>query len=654
MDYIKEFILKLKKEDYLFNIITAICTGLAAGFACVVLISGINSLTEFMTAIITKTTWLCFILPTAGALLVGPIIKFISPEIKGGGVSNVISSTILNNGRVRFITPVTKIIASILTIGSGGSAGREGPAVQIGSGIGSMIAQILGLNERKTLTLLAAGAAAGISAVFNAPIAGVMFATEIIMRRFGVKEFGSVIIASVSSSMVTHSFFGNDRIFEIPDCKINSNAELVLYCLLGILCAPLAFSFVKILDKTETIFEKIKVPSLLKPAIGGLLCGSFLYFTPQIYGTGFPAISGAINGEFTITMIIILIVAKIFATSCTIGSGGSGGIFAPLLFVGAFFGNIFEKTCSFMFPASAEKSAVYPLVAMGATFAAVSKAPITSILLLFEITGNYNIVLPTLIAVIASTIAANKIFKESIYTYKLASEGVNTNEILSRTFLDNIRIEEVMLPENKILKVPASMPIRDLEAYFHMNNSQRSLVIDSKGKLYGTVGIRDLYKKPDKIDSGIVADISTTKVFTIRPDDSIEDATIIFGSKAFHTLPVVDVFDRKKIVGLLRREDVVELYSNIMKKKYSDVESDKKNINSVCAELLELRVGKNFKCIGAKIVALPLPEKCSIVTIFRNNEQIIPNPQTIIESGDELVFLCPNADKVIKALRGET
>ncbi len=652
IDYAKGLISKLKKEEYFFAIVMALSVGVITGFASVGFILVLNQLHGFLNGLAMERNFIYFLLPAVGGLLVGPIIRFVAPEAKGHGVSNVIVAVSLERGKIRPIVAFAKMVSSTLSIGSGGSCGREGPIVQIGPAIGSACSQCLGLNERRTITLLASGAAAGISATFNAPIAGVIFATEIIMKKAGVKEFGSIVVASVASSVISHSFLGDSPAFLLSKYEYTPS-ELPFYLLLGALCAVIAISFTWIFHKTENIFEKIKIDWTFKPAIGGFFCGIFLYITPEIYGSGFPAITHALEGSFPIKMLLILLVAKVFATSFTLGSGGSGGLFAPLLFLGAVCGGLFEKIAFSIFPSVVSGHGAYAVVGMAAFFAAAAHSPVTSIILIFEMTRDYNMILPLMFATVFATVVANKISKSNIYNSKLLAMGIDPDELSGKNLFERISVEEAMIPETHLVKVPAYMPIRDLESYFHMKDVKRCLVIDSLGKLFGIVNIKDLYKRQNIIDTGIIADICSQKVVTMRADDSLEDATMVFGHEPYHTIPVVDSFDSKKIVGLLRREDIISAYSNALKNKnvMDRFLKSRKIEKATSAELLEIRVSANYKCVGKKLSDTKLPNKCTVVTIFRNKEQIIPDGKTEIIAGDNLVILCSDADKVIKILR---
>lgn len=643
-----------RQDDFAFMIFSGFFVGLFAALASVIFIFLLSEMHIYLDNLASSKTYLYFILPAIGGLLVGPIIKYVSPEAKGHGVPNVIMAVSLERGKIRPVVALTKIVASILTIGTGGSCGREGPVVQIGAAIGSWFSQLLGLTERRTINLLAAGAAAGISATFNAPIAGVLFATEVIMKKAGVREYGSIVVASVISSVISRSFLGDSPAFYLGNYSFDY-IELPLYILLGALSALIASVFTKTLHKTENLFESLKkVDTVFKPALGGLACGIFLFIAPEIYGSGFNAIQKSLDGNFTIKFLLILLASKIIATAFTLGSGGSGGVFAPLLFVGAVFGALFDKLSSGIFPSIVSQNGAYAVVGMAAVFGAAAKSPVTSIMLVFELSRDYNIILPLMLATIVAILISHKISSENIYTSKLTQMGIDPEALETKNLLENIAVKDAMIPENHIVKIPAYMPIRDLEAYFHMKEVKRAVVVDSSSKLFGMVNIKDIYKKPEVIDTAIVADICSKKIVAIRADDSLEDAALLFGSEPYHTIPVVDTFDSKKILGLLRREDIVSAYSNALKNKnvMEKYLKSRKIQKAVTAELLEVKIGANYKCAGLKISEIKLPEKSNVITIFRRNEQIIPDGNTVIEVGDTLIILCSESNKVIKTLKG--
>ncbi|MEI6899952.1 MAG: chloride channel protein, partial [Bacteroidota bacterium] len=391
----------MKKADFTFMIIFSLIVGIATGLLAVYFIKAIFLLTDLFKGMALEKNWLYIFLPAMGGLIIAPIFRFLAPEAKGHGVPDVILTVAAGRGLIRPIVVFAKSIGSIITISTGGSVGREGPIVQIGAGIGSSVAQLLKLNEGKTISLLGCGAAAGLSATFNAPIAGVIFVTEVIMRKASLREFTSVVVASVSASAISRAMLGDDPAFHIdlPFFQMKSSWELSLFLLLGIVSALIGVLFIKTLLYSEETFEKAKkIPNILKPAFGGLIFGLLLYSLPQLYGPGFPIIEKSLNGDLILPLLVVLIFAKIIATSICVGSGSSGGVFAPALFIGSMTGGAFGKVVKDFFPNFVTEPRVYAIVGMAAVFGAAARAPVTAIIIIFEMTRNYQIILPLMFA----------------------------------------------------------------------------------------------------------------------------------------------------------------------------------------------------------------------------------------------------------------
>ncbi len=648
---------EIKKADFTFMIIFSLIVGTATGLLAVYFIKAIFLLTDFCKGMAMERNWLYIFLPALGGLIIAPIFRFLAPEAKGHGVPDVILTVAAGRGLIRPIVVFAKSIGSIITISTGGSVGREGPIVQIGAGVGSSIAQFLRLNESKTITLLGCGAAAGLSATFNAPIAGVIFVTEVIMRRAGLREFSSVVVASVSASVVSRSMLGDDPAFHInlPTFQMSSSWELSLFLLLGIVSAIAGVLFIKTLLYSELTFEKAKVPTMLKPALGGLMFGFLLYFLPQLYGPGFPAMEKVLNGdlEFTLPLLLILVFAKIAGTSTCIGAGASGGVFAPALFIGAMTGGAFGKIVEDLFPKFVTEPRVYAIVGMAAVFGAAARAPVTAIIIIFEMTRNYQIILPLMFATVIAVVIAEWLNKESIFTCQLAAKGIDVSSVENKPILEMIKVEEAMLPIDKCLTVPAYMPLRDLESYLHENDSRRSLVVDSHGGLYGIVTLQDLYKRTDLLDTGIVADICTRKLLTAYPSDTLEDAMLILGGEDIQSIPIIEYSGRKKCLGVLRRRDLVTAYSEaLLKSEKRKQFIQKLKFKKVTrTEFVEYELNLEDSSAGKKICELKLPPNCNIVTIYRHKELIVPKGQTELQAGDLLVAVVENQDEFISSLQ---
>lgn len=635
----------------------AVIIGVGAGFGAILFrwMIGFFHLIAFdggKTALGFMDKYYIILIPAAGGLAVGIIIHFVGRETKGHGVPEVMEAVAIHGGRIRPIVVLGKCLASSIGIGTGGSVGREGPIVQIGSALGSTIGQVLHLSERRMRNLVACGAAGGIAATFNAPIAGVVFALEIILRDFTIRTFSTIVIASVTATVISRIFLGNNPSFMVPPYSLISPWELALYLVLGLLAGFVAILYVRTLYKTEDLFDSFKFPEYLKPAIGGLLIGAIGLYLPQIFGVGYEAIDLALAGKMTLGLLAILVIAKIAATSITIGSGSSGGIFAPSLFIGAMLGGAFGTVAHTWFPDITASSGAYALVAMGAVFAGAAKAPITSILILFEMTQDYRIILPLMFATVVSTVVADLMDRESIYTHKLKRRGVEFHSQKDLELLSAIQVEEAMKPLSKLTTVTPDTPIEEVAKLFQETFHHGFAVVDKWGKLYGVVTLHDLEQvlKLKKLE-GTVADICTTRVMTVYPDDTLEEVMKRFGAMDIGRLPVVDRADPKRLLGMLRWSDIVRSYSYVLldtgeRRDHMELLRVEK---ATGAHLIEMALTRNDASVGKTLKELALPPDCVIVSILRGRRITVPRGDSRLREGDKIVALAtPEAEKILK------
>jgi chloride channel protein, CIC family len=308
-------------------------------------------------------------IPAIGGLIVGVTVYFFASEAKGHGVPEVMLAVAVSGSKIRPRVAAIKALVSSICIGSGGSVGREGPIVQISSALGSTIGQVFQLSEDKKRILIACGAAGGIAATFNAPIAGIFFGLEVILREYGTRYFSSVVLSAVTATIISRTFLGSNPAFITPPYELLNSYDILFYFILGFLAALVAWVFIKALYKCEDIFDAIRIPYFIKPAIGGLLLGVIGLYFPQIFGVGYPAIEKALNGQLGPMIVFGLISLKIIATSLTLGSGGSGGVFAPSLFIGAMLGSSFGSFIHLILPEVAISTGAFALVGMAAVFA---------------------------------------------------------------------------------------------------------------------------------------------------------------------------------------------------------------------------------------------------------------------------------------------
>ncbi len=499
------------------------------------------------------------LLPVIGGLLVGLIIHFFAREAKGHGVPEVMAAVAAKGGRIRARVSVAKAVASSLCIGSGGSVGREGPIVQIGSAIGSTAGQWLRLPEDWLRTLVACGAAGGISATFNAPIAGVFFALEVILGRFMTRSFGFVVISSVVADVVAHAFLGDTQSFVVPAYELVTAWEIPIYVVLGIAAAVVALAFIYVLYKSEDIFDGWRFPPYLKPAFGGIIIGLIGLYSLDLFGVGYGGVERALHGDIALSTLLILGALKLIATSVTIGSGGSGGIFAPCLFLGAMFGGAFGEMAHRIFPTITAPSGAYAVVGMAAVFAGAARAPITAIIILFEMTRDYSIILPLMLAVVISTVVSRAFNPETIYTTKVRREGIDLRRYEDVDVMRSITVAEAMTRD--FPTVLGKMPVTELMTKLARSGHHGFPVVDEDARLCGVVTLADVESATTSESGELrVEDIAMKSPIVAYPDQSLYEALLKLGAKDVGRIPVVDRNDTTKLLGVLRRHDIIRAY----------------------------------------------------------------------------------------------
>ena len=512
-------------------------------------------------------------IPSLGGLLVGIIVRFGASEAKGHGVPEVMEAVALRSGRIRKRVAAAKIMASAICIGSGGSVGREGPIVQIGSSLASTVSQLFNVSRMKQRTMVGCGAAAGIAATFNAPIAGVLFALEILLGDFGIGAFSPVVLSSVTATTISRHYFGDFPAFTIPTYHLETLWEFAIYPFLGLFAGLVAVLFVVTLYKTEDLFDAVPLPQWLKPALGGLLLGLILIKFPHVFGVGYGAINEALFNRLPGMFLFFLVFLKIAATSITLGTGGSGGIFAPSLFIGAMAGGFFGWIANLFFPALTASPAAYALVGMGAVVAGTTHAPITAIIIIFEMSGNYKIILPMMITCILSTILASSLKKGSIYTIKLLRRNVDISGGMEQNILRSMEVGGFMT-ENPPT-VPEGMNLLHLITTLKEEDVSYLHVVNENNDLTGIISFRDirpLFEEEDLHLLVVAKDVATDNPKTVRAHDSILTALQTMSSLGVSQLPVVGGENGKKVIGILRDKDVIAAYDKAIIRREIETE----------------------------------------------------------------------------------
>jgi CIC family chloride channel protein len=560
-------LLYIRHSETSFLLFFSIAVGVCSGFGAIFFRWLINS---FRVLFFEKSSDILYfmgsyyviLVPAIGGLIVGPLVYFLAREAKGHGVPEVMLAVASAGGRIRPRVALIKTLASSICIGSGGSVGREGPIVQIGSTLGSSLGQFFRLSEEKIKILVACGAAGGIAATFNAPLAGIFFALEVILGEYGLKFFSAVVLSSVTATVISRSFLGDYPAFMVPSYTLESIWEIPLYFLFGFIAASVSLLYIKSVYKSEDIFNAWRIPEYLKPAIGGIGVGLIGLYFPQIFGVGYDTIELALYGEVGIVLVTALVFIKILATSVTLGSGGSGGVFAPALFIGAMLGEAYGKLTQMIVPSIAIPSGACALVGMGAVFSGASHAPISAILILFEMTGNYLIILPLMITCIISTVVVRKFSKESIYTLKLTRRGIDVHELRKSDIMSSITVSDAMV--RQVVTFQETVTVHDAEMSIQSDASYRHRgfpVLNQEGDLVGMVTTKDIFEamSEGKMDMPI-KEIITQEISTCYPSDNLKTALQKLGEKNVGRIPVVERENPNLLVGLITRENIIAAY----------------------------------------------------------------------------------------------
>ncbi len=589
----------------------------------------------------TYGTWTLFLLPVLGGLLVGLIQFYFIGVERHHGVAGIIESVALAGGRLRYWRVPAKAIASALSIGSGGSVGPEDPSVQIGANLGSMFGALMHMSEERVRTLVAAGSAAGIASAFNAPIAGVFFAVEIVLGEIGTGTLGVVVLASVIASVFTQAVAGVQPAFNVPSYSFNSFWQLPLYFILGLIAGPLSALYVRFLYWFQDFFHHMKMPDWGKPAIAGIAVGVVGLFLPQILGEGYTPIGDVLGGRGDMTIIWVLFaltIAKLVMTPVSIGGGFAGGVFAPALFIGAMLGGGFGTLAQMLFPSLNIVPAAFAMVGMAAVLAGAVHSPLTAILLLFEMTHDYRIILPLMFSVVISLLISRHFESDSVYMLGLARKGIRIERGRDVEVLERITVGEVMLENPPSLR--ENMTVKQAIAHMHKNHSQGLPVLTSDGVLYGILTMNDI-DSAEVNEEDKIRDICRRDLLTAYPDVTIGAALRRMSIRDVGRVPVVSHKDPKKLVGFLRRSDAIRAYDLALKKhamlRHRAHEARLGTFSGV--DVQELVIQPGAQCDGRAVRDVSWPRDCVIASVRRGSRLFIPRGETILKTGDVLVFI---------------
>jgi len=586
--------------------------------------------------------------------VVGLIVRYWAPEVRGSGVPDVMEAVAIRGGRIRPRVAYTKIVATSLTVGSGGSAGREGPIVQIGSAIGSSVGQWLHFSDERVRTLAACGAAGGVAAAFNAPIAGALFATEIILGSLTVRYFGAVVISAVTASIVSEVFLGDMPVFHVPlpAYPLHHASETLIYAALGLLAAGVSVLFIRARFAIEDVMEKWRAPLPIRTTAGMAIAAMLGLMHPDlgVLGSGLPSLGRAIAGniDHSVSLMAALLVLKIIATSFTVGSGNAGGIFAPSLYIGAMLGGMVGAVANQVWPGIAPNPGAYAIVGMAAVFSGVARAPITSILIVFEMTGDYHLILPLMLATVLSTLVAERLLSVSMYTWRLRQRGINLERGRDIDVLQSVTVGEVLSPDFD--SVAADATLGELSDRFAQTHRHGFPILDERGKLCGIVTISDLDRAiaahlPDNT-TALEIGMRRADLLVAAPNESVGVALARMGMRGLGRLPVVAEDDPDRLLGMIRRADIIRAYDIALSRR-ADVQNRTKrmalrNIDGTVFSEITLQPGD--PAVGKRLAELSsaFPQECILVSVRRQGRMLIPHGDTVFQAGD-LVTLFVNA-----------
>ncbi|HKJ03653.1 MAG TPA: chloride channel protein [Longimicrobiales bacterium] len=582
--------------------------------------------------------------PALGMVMVAYIVKWWAEEAKGHGIPEVQFAVRMRGGRIRPRVAFVKAIASALSIGTGGSLGREGAIVQIGASMGSAMAQFAGLGAAEVKLMVAAASAGAIGATFNAPIAGVLFALEVVLGSFAARSFGLVVVASVTAVAVAQAALGTEPAFHLVEqFRLVSDWELALYPLLGVVAGLVALLYVHVVYGVEDWFDRWHTRLWIKALVGGLAVGLLGTFgSPHLFGIGHEGVELAMAGALSTGLMLALVFMKIFATSVTLGAGGSGGVFAPALFIGAMTGGVFGRTADALFPNLNASPGAYALVGSAALFGAAAHAPMTAIIIVFEMTDNYRIILPLMLAVVVAQLLASRIDPDSIYSIKLRRRGAMVSPRAEMGTLDLLLVADAMTEE--VPTVAPGLPLDHLADRARDERCRSWVVVDDRGRMVGIVAVTDLERAivEGDLEGLAVRDVMTRALVTCAPGETLRYAFRRFTERDVYQIPVVDPADPGVVVGMLRRTEMMWAYKELADEhqrlmERTDALQPERRFESTHVEIQVTRSHRGV-CDHA-IREIRVPDHALIALLRRGERVVVPRGFTKVEPGDILTLI---------------
>jgi len=579
------------------------------------------------------------VIPIVGGLLYGPLIQRFAREARGHGVPEVMLAVAENGGRIRPQVSIVKALASAICIGTGGSVGREGPIVQIGAAFASSLGQLVKMSESRLRIIVACGAAGGIAATFNAPLTGVLFAFEIVLRELSLDALFATILSAVTADLISRAFFSSAPFFaELPhNLSIDHVQAYLLIGVLGLVAGLIGVGFKSFLYGFEDFADRIWKgrPEWARPAFGGVALGLLLLALPQMYGVGYPVMDKIIAGHEVLWLIVILMVGKVVASSLTLSIGGSGGVFAPSLFVGAAAGMAYGEAVHHIFGSVVGPPAIYAVIAMGGVFAGAAQAPLTAVASVVEMTGNFTLMLPVMLASGIAAAVSKRFSYGSIYTTKLLRRGIDIERPKTTGVLQALTVADVMQP----------LP-RDVHAELvHDAQAQTRPDVTDYAQWEALVGSATITSRPQ----------------TLMSDETLEQALRQLDLYGLVGLPVLSP-DRRHLTGWMTRRDVIRAIAQSLSASTHEaeegalasefaVDDPESHLHEppsplVGYDVIEVTVGPASPQLGRPVGEVPWPPGCLVVAVTEGSEIVSPREDIELRVGDRVILLAPTANDV--------
>jgi CIC family chloride channel protein len=620
----------------------ALALGVLVGIGAAVLvwaIAGVFHVWESTEDALGWGTWLFVVSIPIGLLISWGLNRKFGPGVSSGGVTETIVGTALHGGYLPTRLIPTKIMATAATLGFGGSGGREGPIALIGGTIGSSFARYTGFGHDQIRSLVAAGAGAGIGASFNAPIAGMLFAMEVILRSFSVRHLNAIVITSVIAAVTTQQLVGDERILQSPAYDLNAPLELVLYAALAVVAVLFGVAFLRVLGFVGGLRLPQSVPGWTLPIGAGVMVGLIGLVEPHALGTGQRFLSELLAGAADSTEVwytlFLLAGVKILTTTMTRAGGGSVGTFMAALFIGGTVGAGFAQLVEPIWTFSELDSGAFAVVGMAATFAAVARAPLTSVIIVFEITGNYGLVLPLMLGAALATFLGDRLHADSAYTIELTRNGIHLPTTQDIDLLDTIDVGEVMSPVDE--PADPTMTVEELTELLDRTHHHGVPVVHD-GRLVGIVSYTDIARAEPGAES--VAAIMTERAITVTAGQPVSAALARMASLGLGRLPVVSETDTSELVGMFRRESVVQAYHAALGTATGrELYRERVRLRSQPdAAFFEVGVLRGSPLANQAVKDVPWPDSATLVSIRRGTNVLIPHGNTMLQPDDALTF----------------